>query len=229
MSWLKQGPAVQEGPGAAVDLRDLEGLPGHLLFANSLRAHQMVSLPCRVLRVDRLAMVVELTGGTDRPRAESAVIVEVLHHSAVIQCFTTVERADRGGPLLVRIPARPHVVKRRRNQRVDMFMGVTLNTPSRPIEETPAQLINLSPDGAACVVAEPLAPGAAISINMAPLGVTPHAVPATVVRCVPTPTHLWVIGVRFGQLSPEQESYLSQYITDFMESVRQSPGEGFEG
>lgn len=229
MPWFSKGQAVQDGPGSAIDLRELAGHSGNLLFANGLRANQMVSIPCRLLRVDRTHIAVELAEGSARPAAESAVILEVLHHSALIQCFTFVERVEKSGPVLVRIPTRPHVVKRRKNPRVDIYLGVTLHTPDRPIEETPAQMINLSLDGAACVLAEPVQQGAQISINMSALGFNPPMVAANVVRCSPTPTHLWVIGFQFRQLLPEQERYLTEYIANFTGAVRHAQDESPEG
>ena len=178
----------------------------------------MVQIPCQVLRVDRSAILVEPTGGAVRPGAESAVILEVLQESALIQCFTTVGRVDKAGGLWLRMPARPHVVQRRRNPRVDIYLGVTIHTPDRPIEETAAQMINLSLNGAACVLTEPIAPGTRITVNLSAMGI-PAEAPAEVVRCVPTPTHLWVVGVRFDRLAPEHERYLSQYIADYAQSV----------
>lgn len=225
MAWFRRSPPVTEGPGSTVDLRSLAGLSGHLLFAHGLRAHQMVRVSCKVTRVDRSEIVVEPTGGTARPGVESAVILEVLHDSALIQCFTTVRRVEKGGSLCLKVPARPHVVQRRRNPRVDIYLGVTLHTPDRPIEEVAAQMINLSLDGAACVLAEPVAPGTAVSLNVSALGLISTQVVAEVVRCVPTPTHLWVLGLRFQGLSPEQEANLSQYIADFTGTMLQAIGE----
>ncbi|MFZ5817716.1 MAG: PilZ domain-containing protein [Bacillota bacterium] len=226
MSWFKRNPTVTEGPGAAVDLRSLAGTAGRLLFAHGLGVQRMVESPCQVLRVDRSEILVEPTGGGARPGAEQAVILEVLHEVALVQCFTTVLRTNQGGSIALRVPARPHVVRRRRNPRVDVYIGVTLRTPDRPIEETPAQLTNLSLDGAACVLAEPLAPGTEISINLAPLGLTPPQLAATVVRCVPTPTHLWVVGLRFQEVHPAQMAYLARYLEASVQPG--GPGESSE-
>ncbi len=226
MVWFSRSPRTEDGPGAAVDLRTLAGLSGKLLFAHGLRAHHMVQITCNVLKVDRSAILVEPTGGNARPGPDSAVILEVLHQSALIQCFTTVGRVDKAGGIYLRVPARPHVVQRRRNPRVDIYLGVTIHTPDRPIEETAAQMINLSLDGAACVLTEPLTPGTEITVNLAPLGV-PAQVRAEVVRCMPTPTHLWVVGIRFDRLSREYEQYLTRYINDFTLSV-QGAGESLD-
>ncbi|MFZ5826629.1 MAG: flagellar brake protein [Bacillota bacterium] len=219
MSWFRRGQTAKDGPGSAIDLRDLAGLNGQLLFALGLRGHQMTRIPCTVLKVDRSEILLEPTGGSNRPGADSAVILEVLHQSALIQCFTTVIRAEKSGPLALRVPARPHVVQRRRNPRVDIYHGITLHTPDRPIEEVAAQMINLSLDGAACVMTEPVAPGTPLVLNLASIGVHPPTASAIVARCVPTPTHLWVVGLRFDGLAPEQEAFLSGYIADFTQSL----------
>lgn len=219
MSWFRRSPTAQEGPGSTVDLRDMAGLTGHLLFAHGIRAHQMVKVPCQVLKVDRAEILLQPTGGPARPGAQSAVILEVVQQSALVQCFTSVQRAEKDGNLILRVPARPHVVQRRRNHRVDIYLGITLHTPDRPIEETPAQMINLSLDGAACVLTEPITPGTVLTLNLSSLGVQPPMVSAVAARCVPTPTHLWVVGVRFEGLAPEQEAFLSSYIADFTQSL----------
>jgi hypothetical protein len=227
MSWFKRSQPVPTEVRPTVDLQDLAGLPGELLFAQGLR-DQMVRIPCTVLGVERYAMAVEPTGGTTRPGPGSAVILEVLHRTALVQCFTNVLRLEKSGPIALNIPARPHIVLRRRNQRVEVYLGVILLTPERPIEETPAQMINVSLDGAACVLTEPLATGTGVCINMTPLGIEPPIVSAEVVRCTPTPTHLWVIGLRFMGLSAEQESFLSRYINSFIEMLNQVQNNGSE-
>lgn len=225
MSWFKRNQPVTEGPGSAVDLRTLSGMTGRLLFAHGLATKQMVQIPCKVLRVDRSEIILEPTGGSARPGAGSAVILEVLHEVSLIQCFTTILRVGKDSSLTLRVPARPHVVQRRRNPRVDVYVGVTLLTPDRPIEETPAQLINLSLTGAGCVVAEPLAPGSPVTINLAPLGLVPPQITAEVVRCVPTPTHLWLLGLGFAHVYDSQATYLNQYIERFRQSTPQDDEE----
>lgn len=223
MSWFRSGQMTKEGPASPVDLTELEGLPAELVFAHGLR-DQLVRVPCTVLQVKAPIIAIVMTGDALRPGNGSAVILEVVHQTALIQCYTSVQRAEKAGPITLHLPARPHITLRRRNPRVDIYLGVTLHTKDRPIEATPAQLINLSLDGAACVLTEPLTPGNTVFINMAALGLVPQQVQAMVVRCVPTPTHLWVIGFRFEQVRPEQEQYLSQYINNFIQSM-ETPGE----
>lgn len=221
MSWQKRGSAADESV-ATIDLRSLAGLAGQLLFAQDLRSNQLTSTPCQVIAVDRSTISLELPPGAPHPDANSAVILEVLHRTALLQCFTSVLRAEPGAPLMLRLPARPHVIQRRRHPRIDLFLGVSLHTPERPIEEIPAQLINLSVDGAACVLAEPVAPGSSVIINMGPLGLIPQRLVGRVVRCVPTPTHLWVIGLQFEQISPQQEESLTQYVTSSLRRASES-------
>lgn len=220
MSWFRRGQIVLEESGTAVNLTELQGLPGELLFAHGVR-DQLVRVPCKVPRVDRQWVVVEPTGGGLRPETGGAVILEVVVRTALVQCYTSVQRAEKSGPLYLHMPARPHITVRRRNPRIDIYVGVTLHTRERPIEATPAQMINLSLDGAACVLSEPLTPSTTIFINMAALGLNPQQVQATVVRCIPTPTHAWVIGLRFEQVRPEQESHLAQYIATFLRTLQE--------
>lgn len=217
MSWQSRGPTAADPSIAPIDLRTLAGLAGQLLYNQEIRSNQLTCIPCRVLSVDRSTIALELPAGAPRPDANSAVILEVLHRKALVQCFTSVIRTEPGAPLMLRLPARPHVIQRRRHPRVDLFLGVSLHTPERPIEEIPAQMINLSVDGAACVVAEPLTPGSGVTINMGAMGLQPPRLSGRVVRCVPAPTHLWVIGVQFEQVSPEQEECLAQYIAGYLQ------------
>jgi hypothetical protein len=215
MLWSRNGTSLPGRP--AVDLRSLVGLPGRLSFAEGAGGSRMAHLACTIRRADHSSIVLDLAPGATPPPAESAVILEVTDEAALVQCFTTVRTAAKGGEVVLRTPARPHVVQRRRFPRVDVFIGVTLHTPDRPIEPLAGQMTNLSMDGAACVLAEPLAPGTPVTANLGGMGMHPPEVSAVVRRCTPTPSQLWVVGLQFQSLVPSQELYLGKYLADFTE------------
>lgn len=204
------GPNMQK----PLDLRSIAGLSGHLLFAEDRGRQQMTTLPCLVRKAGPAGIVVEVEGVPSLPKAGSAVILEVVEPKALLQCFTQVQSVGPGSRLVLRTPELPHVLQRRRFPRVELFLGISGSTADRPIDQLPAQMINLSIDGAACVIAEPLSPGNSLRLHLAAIGLHPPEVETTIIRCTPTPSHLWVIGVRFQSLSTEQEIYLGKYIAD---------------
>ncbi|HWI65048.1 MAG TPA: PilZ domain-containing protein [Symbiobacteriaceae bacterium] len=216
MLWARR-PADADGATAPVDLRTISGLPGRLSFPEGISGSRMTHVPCTVRKVDHADILLELPEVAARPQPESAVILEVATGRALLQCFTSVRTAGKGPTVILRTPARPHVVQRRRFPRVDLFLGITLHTPDRPIEDVPAQMINLSLDGAACVMAEPLQPDTELVLNFTNLGFHPPEVDAVVRRCSPSPGRLWIIGFQFQSLLPEHELYLGKYLSDYID------------
>jgi hypothetical protein len=221
MLWQKRSSAPADGQSGAPDLKSIAGLPGRLLFGDGFAGGRMTDIPCTVRKVDRSEILVELLHAGSAPQPESAVILEVANQTALIQCFTTVRSRAKGSELALRTPARPHVMQRRRFPRIDVFLGVTIYTADRSINPFAAQMTNLSIDGAACVLAEPLAPGQAVRINLTVVGLHPPEVEAVVVRCTATPSHLWVIGFQFRGMKPAQEASVAKYISDCLESQTQ--------
>lgn len=215
--WQKRGSLPADGHLSAIDLRSMVGLPGRLLFTDGIAGNRMTGVACTVARVDRTEIVIELLQPGTAPHPESAVILEVANHTALTQCFTTVRSLQRGAELSLRTPARPHIMQRRRFPRIDVFVGVTIFTPDRAIAPLAAQMTNLSVDGAACVLVEPLAKGLSVRLNLTTIGLQPPEVDAAVVRCTATPTQLWVAGLQFRNVKPQQEVQLAQYISDFVE------------
>lgn len=214
MLWQRFKRTV-DGPGSPIDLRGIAGQRGRLHFAEHLGGDRMTSLPCLVKKVDRAAILLELASPEAAPQAESAVILEVPNEAALLQCFTTVSSRQPGIEVTLRTPARPHVVQRRRYPRIDVFLSIMVTLPDRPLEPIPAQMTNLSIDGAACVLSEPVPSGTRVALNLTGLGLHPPEALASVVRCLPTPNRLWVIGLKFTDLRPEQELYLGKYLSDF--------------
>lgn len=218
MLWHRPaGTPFIEGPGAPVDLSSMVGFTGRLLFAPSPGGSQMIHVPCTVRGVQRSEIMVELESNEVMPQSGSAVILEVVQATALVQCFTSVRRLSGGSRITLGVPSRPHVLQRRRFPRIDLFTAITARYADRPLEELPAQMINLSVDGAACVVAEPVTPGTKLLLNLSPIGLHPADAPVTVVRCTPSPSHLWVVGVKFAGLAAEQELYLGKYISLYTE------------
>jgi hypothetical protein len=215
--WQKRGSLPADGHLSAVDLRSLVGLPGRLLFTDGITGSRMTHVPCVVRKVDRTEIVVELLQAGSDPHPEAAVILEVANHTALTQCFTTVRSHGSGPELSLRTPARPHIMQRRRFPRIDVFVGVTIYTPDRPIAPFAAQMTNLSVDGAACVLVEPLAQGLGVRLNLTSMGLQPPEVDAVVVRCTATPSQLWVVGLQFRGVKPGQEHELTQFISQFAE------------
>jgi len=215
MLWPKR-TAEADGP-TAVDLRAIAGLPGRLSFSEGIIGSRMTHVTCTVRKVDASDILLDMPDPAVRPAPESAVILEVATARELLQCFTSVRSVGKGTTVTLRTPARPHVLQRRRFPRVDLFLGITLHTPDRPIEEVAAQMINLSMDGAACVMVEPLQPGTELVINLSNVGFHPPEVKAAVRRCSPSPSRLWIIGLQFEALLPEQELYLGKYLADYVD------------
>lgn len=221
MLWQRQGRRTDPASTGRIDLRTLAGLPGRLSFAEGYGGQRMTHAPCTVRKVDHTEITVDLTEAMVTPPPESAVILEVANHNALVQCFTSVIGTGATGSVTLRTPARPHVVQRRRFPRIDLFLGITLHTPDRPIEAVVGQMINLSIDGTAVVLAEPMEPGTPVVLNLANLGFHPPEVDSAVRRCTPTPSRLWVIGLQFRALNASQELYLAKYISDYMEQIQE--------
>lgn len=217
MLWQRRASQPTEAVATKIDLRSLAGLPGRISFTEGIVGNRMTHVTCMVTRVDHTEIALELSPGASVPQPETAVILEVVNHIALVQCFTSVLACGKDGHLSLRTPARPHVVQRRRFPRIDVFLSITLHTPDRPIEAVAAQMINLSIDGAAVVLTEPLEPGTPLQLNLTNLGFHPPDVQAIVRRCSPTPSKLWVVGVQFLGLQPSQELYLGKYIADYTE------------
>lgn len=217
MLWQRQDRQPDSEPIAKVDLRSLSGLPGRLSFAEGFGGHRMTHLACTVQKVDHSEIVLSLPAGVTAPAPESAVILEVANHLALVQCFTSVLASARGATISLRTPSRPHVVQRRRFPRIDLFLGITLHTPDRPIEAIAGQMINLSIDGAAIVLAEPIQPGTTVTLNLTSLGLYPPETEAIARRLNPTPSQLWVVGLQFRNLTGTQEVYLGKYISQYSE------------
>lgn len=217
MLWQSQ----RQAPGDSPDLRAIAGLTGHLEVASGPDGEALSHLPCTVGRVTRSEILVTLLRPESIPLPGSAAILEVISLKALIQCFTTVQWTAADGKVALATPARPHVVQRRRFPRVELFLGVTLRPEDRPVEPLPAQMINLSVDGAACVMVEPLTPGSAATLDLTPVGLHPPEVTARVIRCRPSPSHLWLVGLQFEALRPEQEFYLGKYLGDYAEETRE--------
>jgi hypothetical protein len=215
--WMKSDKRERKGAHTLADLREIAGLTARLQFAEGMGQERMTSLTCTISHVGRSEIGVAPLRPEVLPKVQSAVILEVTTLRALLQCFTTVKSVSRDGHLILHRPAHPHVVQRRRFPRIELFVGVTVRTPDRPIEPIAAQLINLSLEGCACVMVEPMAPGTSVTVNLAELGLHPSEAEAEVVRCWPTPSHLWVMGLQFRNLTPEQELYLGKYIADFAE------------
>ena len=216
MLWQKRTSRL-DGPGSPINLNSIAGSRGRLHFSDGLGGDRMISLACHVKKVDRVTILVELASPEAAPQTESAVILEVPSETALLQCFTTVSSRRSGAEITLRTPARPHVVQRRRFPRVDVFLSITMTLPDRAMEPLPAQMTNLSIDGVACVLSEPIAPGTLVTLNLTGLGLHPPEARATVVRCLPTPNRLWVIGLKFEALLPEQELYLGKYLGDYID------------
>jgi hypothetical protein len=215
MRWLKPNRPAAHGSGPPVDLRTMAHLPGRLLYAEGHSTNQMADLPCTVLSVGRTDIVVEVAESSSVPPVETAVILEVAQQSALIQCFTSI-KAQNKARLSLRVPAAPHILQRRRFPRIDLFLGITLRTPEQAVNGMASQMINLSIDGAACVLVEPLSAGTPVTLNLAAIGLHPPDADGTVVRCTPSPNRLWVIGIKFSSLLPVQELYLGKYISDYV-------------
>jgi len=207
--------AFIDGAGAAVDLHSMIGLQGRLVFASP--GGQMMHVPCLVLGVDRRHIVVEVLHATTTPARGTDVILEVAYQTALVQCFTDLLGKKRNGTLVLRTPGHSHVLQRRRFQRVDLFVGVTLRSKDSYLNQTAAQMINLSIDGAACVVVESLPPGTECLVDLTAIGLYPGEAHAVVTRSTPSPSRLWVVGMKFDRLVPEQEIYLDKYIMDVSE------------
>lgn len=216
MFWARRTTEAT-GATAPVDLKTIAGLPGRLSFPEGITGSRMSHVACTVRKVDSAEIALELPESAGRPAPESAVILEVATGRALLQCFTSVRSIGKGDTVTLRTPARPHVVQRRRFPRVDLFLGITLHTPDRPIEDVAAQMINLSLDGAACVMAEPLQPDTELVLNFANLGFHPPEVRAVVRRCSPSPGRLWIVGLQFQSLLPEQDLYLGKYLSDYVD------------
>jgi hypothetical protein len=215
MLWSKR--ATESDGTSAIDLRAIAGHPGRLSFSEGVSTSRMTHVTCTIRKIDHADIVLDMPNAGVRPAPESAVILEVATGRELLQCFTSVRSVGRGSEVVLRTPARPHVVQRRRYPRVDLFLGITLHTPDRPIEEVAAQLINLSMDGCACVMVEPQQPGTELNLNFSNLGFHPAEVKAVVRRCSPSPSRLWIIGLQFQPLLPEQELYLGKYLADYVE------------
>lgn len=201
-----------------INLRQIVGLQSHLQFMESGAGSRLVTVSCTTVKIDRSEVTLEVAGSGPLPVLDGAVVLEVTLETALLQCYTTV-RAVHGRLVKLRTPARPHIVQRRRFPRVPLFLSVTLKPASAG--EIPSQLINLSLEGAACVMVEPLPPGTSLVINLAATGLHPPTVTASVMRCTPTPNQLWVMGLRFLSLTPDQRLYLGKYLG----SCQSNPGE----
>ncbi|HYG59476.1 MAG TPA: PilZ domain-containing protein [Symbiobacteriaceae bacterium] len=217
MIWQRRARSSADDASASLELKAVAGLPGRLSYAEGVSGNRMANVSCTIRKVDQAEIILIVVGGATPPPVESAVILEVTDNRALLQCFTSV-KVVRGAEVILRTPSRPHIVQRRRFPRVDVFLSVTLHTPDRPIEAVAAQMINLSMEGAAVVLVEALEPGTPVMLNLANLGFYPTEVPSQVRRCTPTPSHLWVIGLQFESLQPEQELYLAKYLQDFTDS-----------
>lgn len=207
MSQLPLAPEVVPAP--EINLRQIVGLQAQLQFMEAGAGSRLVTVSCTVVKVDRSEITLEVSGSGLLPVLDGAVVLEVTLETALLQCYTTV-RAVHGRLVKLRTPARPHIVQRRRFQRVPLFLSVTLRPEGTG--EIPSQLINLSLEGAACVMAEPLPPSTTLMINLAATGLHPPTVSASVIRCTPTPNQLWVMGLRFLSLTPDQRLYLGKYL-----------------
>ncbi|HEY3363645.1 MAG TPA: PilZ domain-containing protein [Symbiobacteriaceae bacterium] len=197
-----------------VDIRSLAGLAGRLLVTNR-RSDQVRELKCVVRKIDRSEITLELGLAEEHHVApRESVVLEATGDLSLVQCFTSVVSLGKEGRLVLRTPPRIHIVQRRRFPRVDVFLGITLRTPDRSVDPLPGQLINLSIDGAACVVTEPIAVGTLVTVNLTAIGLQPTETQAKVVRSAPSPDHLWVIGVQFQGLIPDQQRFLGNYISD---------------
>jgi hypothetical protein len=197
-------------PATEINLRQIVGLQAHLQFMEGGAGSHLVTVPCTTVKVDRSEMTVEIAGNSAPPELDGAVVLDVTLETALLQCYTTV-RAVHGRVVKLRTPSRPHIVQRRRFPRVPLFLSVTLRPGAAG--EIPSQVINLSLDGAACVIVEPLPPGTPLVINLAATGLHPPTVTAEVMRCAPTPNQLWVAGLRFTELTADQSLYLGKYLS----------------
>lgn len=207
--------AFVEGEGAAVDLHTMVSFQGRLVFTAA--TGQLVHIPCVVLSVNRKHIVVEVLNGATTPATGTDVILEVAQQSALVQCFTELLSKKHNGTLTLRTPGHSHVLQRRRFQRVDLFVGVTLRAKSFRLDQTAAQMINLSVEGAACVMVESLPTGTECLVDLTAIGLYPGEAHAVVIRSTPTPSRLWVVGLKFDRLEAEQAIYLNKYITDVSE------------
>lgn len=208
---MSQPPAAPEVVLAPeINLRQIVGLQSHLQFMESGPGSRLLTVSCTAVKVDRSELTLEIAGSGPLPSLDGAVVLDVTLETALLQCYTTV-RAVHGRLVKLRTPARPHIVQRRRFQRVPLFLSVTLRPDGAA--EVPSQLINLSLEGAACVMAEPLPPGTPLTINLAATGLHPPTVAASVMRCTPTPNQLWVMGLQFLPLTTDQRLYLGKYLS----------------
>lgn len=197
-------------PAPEINLRQIIGLQSQLQFMEGGSGARLLSVTCTPIKVDRTELTVEVAGNGPLPVLDGAVVLEVTLETALLQCYTSV-RAVHGRLVKLRTPARPHISQRRRFQRVALFLSVTLR-PEGAVE-IPCQVINLSLEGAACVMAEPLLPGTPLVINLAATGLHPPTVRAHVRRCAPTPNQLWVAGLHFDDLNSDQRLYLGKYLS----------------
>jgi hypothetical protein len=212
----EQSTSPESAPPAEINLRQITGLPAHLQFMEVGSGLRMLTVPCTVIKVDAGEMTVELAGTGPLPAPDGAVVLDVPLETALLQCYTTV-RSLHGRVVRLRTPARPHVTQRRRFPRVALFLSVTLEP--KGYGEIPSQVINLSLEGAACVMAEPLAPGTAVVIDLAATGLHPPTLSAQVIRCSPTPNKLWVVGLQFLTLTADQQLYLGKYLSGLATTV----------
>lgn len=208
---MSKPPLAQEVDSAQeINLHQIVGLQSHLQFMEGGVGSRLVTVSCTAVKVDRSELTLEVSGTGALPVLDGAVVLEVTLETALLQCFTTV-RAVHGRLVKLRTPARPHIVQRRRFHRVPLFLSVTLKPEGA--SEIPSQLINLSLEGAACVMAEPLPPGTSLSVNLAATGLHPPTVAASVMRCAPTPNQLWMVGLQFLSLTPDQRLYMGKYLS----------------
>lgn len=200
---------------AYIDLKSLNGEPGRLLLDDPKAPDRMLRVSCTVEESSATLMQLSVMYPVSALSPGTQVALEVVTRTALVQCFTTVEKVEGVQTLYLRRPAHTHIVQRRRFPRAEVFIAATYRKGGA-YGALPAQLTNLSVDGAAMVVVEAPANGSVIALDLSSIGLEPGDVPARVVRSTPSPNHLWVVGLAFGKLPPEQEHYLAEYVNQLI-------------
>jgi len=196
-------------------LKSLLGLPARIWMEEPSVPAQIIKLPGMVQRVFPAGLAMELLFPMTHPRSEVPVILEIMSRSALYQFRTVIQGSDSPQRIHLRLPTEMHVIQRRRSPRVTVSMEALV---TKADEETlVGQVMNISANGAAIMMAEAIPVGTVIRVALQVPGDAEIDLQARVVRCTLSPNGACITGVSFLNLTGKQEEWLHQYVSRFAE------------
>lgn len=190
-------------------LKSLIGTPARLSYQNPSNPSTVVRIPGTLRDVTATGVLVDLLFVLPVHNANQPVLIELMTGNSLYQACTFIVNTPSPLLALLHLPTDVHLTDRRRDPRFKVNIESTVQSAAG---QHPVRIQNLSLGGCAISIGKQFTPHTHLTIDLAPLRVSPSLIDTEVVRTSLTPFGIWEIGLRFCDLSILQQEQLTTYF-----------------